>query len=311
MAKKTGKRKKKKSARRAALVVGAFLAGVVVTLLVVRYAGVFKERPRERARVTAPAVPTAPTVPTTPTPAPRAIPPGAARVAIVIDDLGGNIERLRDLLEIDAPITISVLPWLPYSEATAFEAYSSGREVLMHLPMEPHDPANDPGKGALFTTMDPSEIRRLMAEDLKTVPYAVGVNNHMGSRFTEDRAGMREVLDVVRRKGLFFLDSRTTPRSVGRSLASDMGVRTAARNVFLDNERDGGYITGQIAELVEIARKSGRAIAIGHPYPETILALSRTIPALAADGVYVVNVSEVLDGGTETRGLSERERAGR
>jgi len=219
-----------------------------------------------------------------------------SRVAIVIDDMGQDLGRLDGLLQVDAPITISVLPHLKFSRQVADRAHKSGREVLLHLPMEPKDPGvNNPGKGALLTAMNEADVRVVLEGDLEEVPYAIGVNNHMGSRGTEDEVLMRAVLDVVRKKELFFLDSRTTSRSVGSRLAKEMGVKNADRQVFLDNKRDRMYIKGQLDQLVRIARKRGSAIAIGHPYPETIEVLKQNVPALEEQGIRVVKLSELVE----------------
>ena len=218
-----------------------------------------------------------------------------AKVAIVIDDMGQDIRPLRDILEIDAPISIAVLPFLPHSKDIATEASLKGREVLLHLPMEPKDSdKNDPGKGAVFTNMTAAQVAEQVKRDIDAVPFITGVNNHMGSRFTEDERLMRIVLNITKTKNLFFLDSKTTNKSTGYRLAKTMDVKTASRQVFLDNEEDIDYIKGQILELVEIAKKRGSAIAIGHPHPSTIAALKEMIPMLNKD-VDIVTVSSLID----------------
>lgn len=218
-----------------------------------------------------------------------------AKIAIVIDDMGQDIRRLRDILEIDAPISIAVLPFLPYSKDIATEAGSKGREVLLHIPMEPKDSNNnDPGKGAVFTDMTEAQVAEQVRMDIEAVPYITGVNNHMGSRFTEDERLMRIVLNIAKTKNLFFLDSKTTSKSTGYRLAKEMEVKAASRQVFLDNEEDINYIKGQILELVEIAKKRGSAIAIGHPHPSTIAALKEMIPLINKD-VDIVTVSSLID----------------
>jgi polysaccharide deacetylase 2 family uncharacterized protein YibQ len=220
----------------------------------------------------------------------------APMIAIVIDDMGRDVERLREVLLLGLPVTIAVLPHLRHSAKVADEAHAKGVEVILHLPMEPDDlKANDPGKGALLTAMDARDVRRLVEEDLTAVPHAVGVNNHMGSRFTEDEALMTAVLEVVRDKDLFFLDSRTTAGSVGAKLAGTIGVRNAHRSVFLDNSRDVAHIKGQVSKLVAIARRRGKAVAIGHPYPETIEALRQSLAYLDGSGVEVVRLSEIVE----------------
>ncbi len=264
----------------------AFLVGFVFALLLWRYVGDRRVVVREEeAPLSVPAEP-----------AIDVVEERRPRVAIVIDDMGHDMRRFRSLLEVDAQITVAVLPHLRFSREVALEAYSNGWEVLLHLPMEPRDMAgNDPGEGALLTTMGEEEVRLQIEEDLKGVPHVSGVNNHMGSRFTEDPVLMRTVLDVIRGHEMFFLDSLTTSGSVAGSLAREMGVRGVQRSIFLDNTRDEEYIKARLKELVSIARKSGKAVAIGHPYPETIAALKSTLGAMQEEGIDVVRVSDLVE----------------
>jgi len=283
------------------LAAAGFVAGAAVVLLIVFFGGLLRTSvppPAER-RPSEPSAPQQPRLPEEPGAALPSPSRGYAAVAIVIDDMGRSMSSLRDILDLEAPITVAVLPHLKYSAAVAREAHRNGREVLLHLPMEPRDAVhNDPGEGALTTAMTAAEVRLLVESDLDEVPYAVGVNNHMGSKFTEDAPLMREVLRVVGEKRMFFLDSRTTSGSVGARISREMGLRNAERNIFLDNERDVAYIKGQIEKLVRLARKRGRAIAIGHPYPETMEALSETVPAFREAGVEVVRLSDLVDEGS-------------
>lgn len=239
-----------------------------------------------------------PVPPTTvkPTPAPRVVPrPALPRLAIVIDDMGQDLRKLDELLKVGAPITIAVLPHLQYSSATAANAHSRGLEVILHLPMEPKGPEeHDPGKGALWTAMTPAEVRGQLDGDIKEVPYAIGINNHMGSKFTEDAALMREVIAVAKKKKLFFLDSRTSSKSVASLVAREMGVASADRDVFLDNDRNAADIKSRILEAVRMAKKHGSAVAIGHPYAETITALQEIIPGLNGYEITVVKLSELV-----------------
>lgn len=218
------------------------------------------------------------------------------KVAIVIDDMGHDITRLRDLFEVNADITVAVLPNLRYSRDVSREAHMKGWEVLLHLPMEPKDTSqNDPGVGALSTLMKGEDVKARVEEVLVDVPHAIGINNHMGSKFTEDEVLMRAVFDVVKERGMFFLDSRTTSSSVASRLAEEMGVREVDRNVFLDNNRNHDYIKGQLQELVRIARKRGKAVGIGHPYPETIDTLKGSVEEIRSEGVAVVRLSELIE----------------
>lgn len=216
-------------------------------------------------------------------------------IAIVIDDIGYNIKAARELIEMDVSITLSILPHLPYSIQVAEEARNKGRDVLLHLPMEPIDSKQNPGEGSLFTAMSSEEIKGIMNKDLKAVPYIIGVNNHMGSKFSEDEERMRVVLEEIREEGFFFLDSKTSKDSKGYSVAKEMGVKAIERDVFLDNERDVDYIKRQLVELSSIARKRGFAVAIGHPHPSTITAIREMLPAFKRDGIEVVPLSSLVD----------------
>lgn len=219
---------------------------------------------------------------------------GRPKIAIIIDDIGNSRKNDDAVLSIDAPLTLSVLPLLPGSEKIAEKAASNGKEVMLHLPMEPHDyPQANPGKGALFTNMDDIAIITQLYEDIKSVPGIKGVNNHMGSKFTEDGERMRIVLKQLKEKDLFFIDSKTSPRSRSDKTAREMGIKAAARDIFLDNEQNEGYIAGQIEDLKKIARRRGLAIGIGHPYPETIAALEKAIPKIKKD-FDIVSASELV-----------------
>jgi polysaccharide deacetylase 2 family uncharacterized protein YibQ len=210
--------------------------------------------------------------------------------------MGYGMNKLRELLEVDAPITVSVLPHLKNSREVALEAHKNGREVILHLPMEPKDSwINNPGKGALLTGMAEEELLMELTQDLEEVPFLSGVNNHMGSKFTEDEAMMRVVLEVLKEKDFYFLDSKTTDASVAGKVARELGVKTVSRSVFLDNRRDEDYIRAQFTELIATAEKRGKAVAIGHPYPETIAVIKEMVPRLKQEGVEVVRLSELVE----------------
>jgi len=217
------------------------------------------------------------------------------RVAIVIDDLGMDRKVAMNLLDLEMPLSFSVFPFAPYSQEFAKEATKRGRDVLLHLPMEPNGyPGQDPGEGRLLTTMRKEELLSQLEENLSAVPSVKGVNNHMGSKFTENPEMMRTVLEHIQKRGLFFLDSRTTPRTVGFEIAREIGVKTGQRNVFLDNERDISKIKAKISELRNLSLRNGEAIGIGHPYPETVQAIRETVPSFVENGVELVPVSSLL-----------------
>ncbi len=216
-----------------------------------------------------------------------------ARCAIIVDDMGLSLKWAKDFCTIDADLTFSVLPDRPYSEKAARYLHDRGKEVLLHLPMQGN--GKDPGKGAIYQHMSRSDIRSIVRHNLKSVPHVKGVNNHMGSRITADKDIMRLVLEDIRDRGLFYVDSLTTSKSVCRALAPEIGIPMIARDVFLDNERTDSYIVSQINKLVKISRYYSDAVAICHPYPETLAVLAREIPRIRDQGVEIVRVSKLID----------------
>jgi polysaccharide deacetylase 2 family uncharacterized protein YibQ len=296
-----GKRRSRRSGPffTAVLLVFAFIIGILLGVFVERFAGPLGLKrqvpPPEYGRAVAKKTPDQER-PTPPRPKTLPSTPPSSKIAIVIDDMGSDMRKLRELLELDAPIAVAVLPHLRFSKEVAREAHANGREVLLHLPMEPKDTQNNnPGKGVLTTAMDKEEVVHELTRDMEAVPFLSGVNNHMGSKFMEDEYLMRTVLEVVKMRDVYFLDSKTTDSSVADKVAKELGLRIASRNVFLDNRRDAQYIKGQLKELLAMAGKRGKAIAIGHPYPETIAVLKEVLPGLRNDGVEVVRLSELVD----------------
>lgn len=217
------------------------------------------------------------------------------RVAIVIDDVGYNMESVKDLLEIGLPFTFAIIPRLRYSETAARRVAEEGREVILHQPMEPVEYPGIPlEEGGLLVGMVPSEVERILDENLRTVPGASGVNNHKGSRATQDPELMLGFLTAVRRRHLFFLDSRTSAGTVAEETARRLRIPTGRRNVFLDNDRDVDSILAQLRALLDIARKQGHAIGIGHADPRTIRALELARPWLDDGSVELVPVSSLM-----------------
>lgn len=221
--------------------------------------------------------------------------PRLLRAAIVIDDLGQDLQAAKKLLALPFPLTFSVLPKLRYSTETAEEAHRAGREVMLHLPMEPQPGEHaSPGDGEIRTGMSPEEVERVLGTDLETVPYAVGVNNHMGSRATTQFPLMAMVMDALGERRLYFVDSRTTASSVALDAARRHGLRAFYRSVFLDDTEAVAYTLGQLREFRRLVELQGVALAIGHPHPTTIEALAQFLPELARDGIVLVPPSEVV-----------------
>jgi polysaccharide deacetylase 2 family uncharacterized protein YibQ len=193
------------------------------------------------------------------------------KIGIIIDDLGYDNRLASAFMGVDLPLTLSVLPFTPKSKAIARKAAKEGRETMLHLPMEPlRYPAVNPGEGVLLVSMDKAVIRETLVRDLSEVPLVVGVNNHMGSRFTENEEKMAVVLEELHKRNLFFIDSRTTAASVAFKVAREMKMRTAKRDIFLDNDLSENALKIQMERLLSLARQKGHAIGIGHPHKETL-----------------------------------------
>ncbi|PLX78675.1 MAG: hypothetical protein C0614_08415 [Desulfuromonas sp.] len=221
--------------------------------------------------------------------------PGRPRVAIIMDDLGRDFLAPQTLLSLAEPVAFAILPDQGHSRDIAEMVYLAGREVLLHVPMEPQAyPEIDPGNKALMVAQSHAEIQRRFRDLLELVPHAVGVNNHMGSRFTEEGEAMSAVMEVVRERSLFFVDSRTTANSLVVPVADRYQVAHLKRDVFLDNVAEVEAIAEQIGKLVEKARSRGYAVGICHPYPETLEALGRELPLMAERGVDVVTISSLI-----------------
>lgn len=217
-----------------------------------------------------------------------------AKIAIVIDDMGYKKNIGRQLLDLDLPLSFAFLPFGPYTSTQAELAHRKNRDILVHMPMEPQDKKWDAGPGALLTSMGTDEIGRKFSANLSAVPYATGINNHMGSLFTENLSAMRTCLVIAKNKNLFFLDSLTSTKSKGYDVALDLGIKTERRDIFLDNSLKPDDIKRQLDALISLAQKRGSAIAIGHPHKETLEAL-REKQNILKNKVKFVKVSELLE----------------
>jgi len=223
-------------------------------------------------------------------------PPSATlpRVAIIIDDLGYDEHLASKFLDLEGLLSFSILPYSPFQREIATAVHRRGRDVLLHLPMEPLEyPDVNPGEGALMCGMAPDELLDQLRQDLDAVPFVVGVNNHMGSRLTQDSAKMRQVFTILKRRNLFFVDSLTNPKSRCAQAAHLLNLRFAHRHVFLDHEQSTHAVRFQIKRLITIAKSNGSAIGIGHPYPVTLEILKEEIPKLKYE-IKLVPVSELV-----------------
>jgi polysaccharide deacetylase 2 family uncharacterized protein YibQ len=246
-----------------------------------------------------------PRVPGTPPPPPAAAVPAASsaatagpvggrpRLAIIIDDCGQWPATERAFVALPFPVTLSVLPHVRFGPAIARAADAAGQGVMLHLPMQTVS-GRYPGPGTITTAMDDAAIRDDVQADLDELPQARGVNNHEGSLATADPRVMSDVVDVLARDGRFFIDSRTSPASVGEAVAREHGVPTAQRNVFLDNVDDEAAVAARLREALDDARAQGSAIAIGHPRPATLAAVRALGGEAAAAGVQLTLASALV-----------------
>jgi uncharacterized protein len=215
-------------------------------------------------------------------------------IALIIDDIGPNIYKARQFLELNIPLTFSILPLYPHSEELAFEVHDVGHDIMLHQPMEPYDSEANPGPGALYAGDGMHRILRVLEENLSAVPFAIGLNNHMGSRFTACQREIQDTLELIKQKGLFFVDSLTSPNSKGYNTAKQLQIPSACRNIFLDNELNELAILYQLNKLAAHANQYGHAIGIGHPFPETARALRLFLSVLKNSNITLVHISDLL-----------------
>ncbi len=223
-------------------------------------------------------------------------PPPGDTVAIIIDDMGNSLDVLQEIIDLNTPLTISVLPFSPYAEETARIAHENGLEVMLHLPGESLNNQEDYAgtAGMIRTGMKENEIRAQVEESLGMVPYVRGVNNHMGSKITQEEAVMRPILDVLKERNLFFIDSRTSGQSIAYDLARQMGMRASYRNIFLDSTVGVDFSRKKMTDLFRLSQKTGSAIAIAHPFPETLQALKENIHLLKEYNIRPVFASRII-----------------
>jgi hypothetical protein len=216
-------------------------------------------------------------------------------VAIVIDDLGHSLETGLEVISLPGPVACSILPHTPSGAELAQRCHAEGKEVMLHLPMQPADPSVRPGAGALEIGHGRRELTRRLEAAIAAVPHASGVNNHMGSLLTRHLAPMQWLMEHLgERRDLFFIDSFTTPATVALRVARSNGLRTARRDVFLDSSTRLEDIRLEFARLKQAARQRGFALAIGHPYPQTIAVLEDELPRLREEGIMLVSVNQMI-----------------
>jgi polysaccharide deacetylase 2 family uncharacterized protein YibQ len=226
---------------------------------------------------------------------PRPIPPGKKPlVAIIIDDIGYDRRLANKFIDLDAVLTFSMLPQAPFNRRIIAAAHAKGIEIMLHLPLEPHEyPQVNPGPGALLMSMTPDELIRQLVVDIASIPHIKGVNNHMGSRMTASPPQMRQIFTVLRKKNLYFIDSRTTAESMCRPSAKLIQLPFAERDIFIDHFQEHKFIRKQLTRLVKQARRQGQAVGIAHPHEITLEALRESLPQLKKQ-VTLVPASKVV-----------------
>jgi polysaccharide deacetylase 2 family uncharacterized protein YibQ len=228
-----------------------------------------------------------------------------ARVAIIIDDLGNQLQAGRRAIELHGDVAFAFLPGTPLAERLARKAYRNGKEVLLHLPLQADagEPLKDPV--GISLNMSRVQVSKAFERALSSVPHVVGVNSHRGSLLTQHPGHMRWLMDEIKaRENLFFVDSYTTHKSVALQIATEARVTAARRDVFLDPDRSPETVAREFERLKRLAIRRGSAIAIGHPYEATLNLLERELPKLADFGIELVPVSELV-GASKGNGQQE------
>ena len=224
----------------------------------------------------------------------EAVPP-SPRLALIIDDGGYSIEKYQMMMGTGRPMTISILPGGPHARKVALLAHENGTEVMLHLPMEPKESHRYPlERNTVLAGMTKEEIQTILRKDLAQIPHARGVNNHMGSKATEDPTVMQALMEVLKKEGLFYIDSHTTAHTMGPKMARQAGVAFGSNDRFIDPERDLENIKKAIRLAMKRARQEGKAIAIGHPHPMTAQAIREMLPEIDGAGIKLVFASEVV-----------------
>ncbi|ALD98207.1 divergent polysaccharide deacetylase family protein [Pseudomonas syringae] len=212
-----------------------------------------------------------------------------AYLSLIIDDLGQNPQRDSRTLALPGPVTLAIMPDTPHATEFARQAHRAGKTVMLHMPM---DPATGPY--AWHPELPLPELESRLNAALLKVPYAAGINNHMGSRMTAEPVAMTWLMAELQRRHLFFVDSRTSAKTVAAAEAQRIGLASVSRDVFLDDERTAEAITRQLQTAIKIARKYGSAVVIGHPYPVTLDVLERELPNLKAQGVEWIDLRSMI-----------------
>jgi len=217
----------------------------------------------------------------------------SAQLVIIIDDIGNNHALGNAMVELDGPLTLAFLPHTPYAQKLAHKAHHYNKEVILHAPME-NSTAAPLGPGALTRNLTESEFKQTLKKSIAAIPHIQGINNHMGSALTQDPQAMQWVMEILQQEQLYFVDSLTSPKSVAYQQAKAHQLPTLRRHIFLDNNKSQAALKRQWLKALRIAKKTGRAILIGHPYAESHAFLAKQLPNLAAQGIELVSASTLL-----------------
>lgn len=219
---------------------------------------------------------------------------GKPKVALIIDDLGYDKRIAKRFIQLNASLTLAILPNSPHRKSIAISAHQQGKEVMLHLPMEPVEyPRIDPGPGALLTSMPPDVLIAQLNQSISSVPFIKGVNNHMGSKMTTVSRQLYQIFSILKKRNLYFVDSRTTSESLCTPSARMFQISYAERDVFIDNVQEPKALRKQFDKLIKIAKIRGKAVGIGHPYPVTIDVLSDILPKMKTH-VQIVSASQIV-----------------
>lgn len=214
-------------------------------------------------------------------------------VTIIIDDLGYTLGQGRRAVSLPGPVVCAVLPQTPRGRHLAELAHASGKEVLLHLPLQPVD--GDSGPGGLLLDMTQRRFRQTLHDNIRSVPHVIGINGHQGSLLTRHPGHMQWLMEEVGLRDMIFVDSYTTHRSVALQVARELGIAATRRDVFLDNEPQRPAIEREFQRLLDLAERRGHAVAIGHPYPVTLDFLEAALPTLPERGFRLVGIRDLLD----------------
>lgn len=226
-------------------------------------------------------------------------PASPRKLAVIIDDFGNRMDGTDEMLDLPVKLTVAVMPFLETTQEDAQRAHEHGHDVIVHLPMEPKQGRPEwLGPGAILSNMTDEEIRRRVEAAIEQVPYAVGMNNHMGSKVTGDECVMSVILEVCRERGLFFVDSKTNYWSVIPRLSEEKGLPRLENDIFLDDVGSVEHVSGQLRQVLALLKKENRGscVTIGHvgvQGKKTAAALRKNIPMLQAEGIHFIGISEL------------------